>query len=978
VTTKKKEVPQVDFSGVILGDVQILTDSVAEGEKAGPAKVRFLGTRANVINDNMKMYPLDVLKDAVERAKQKYVIPRKMLGEMPHPKTVVSKGGKISFDSQIDNRVFDIYDLFMDDKGQVFFDAEIMPTQKGRDLMVSLDSKKPVPVSMRALGKSDEKYFQGNKVEVATFMDIISFDAVGNPATEGCQNLQVLTDSQVDALLAEDGIQETPHVCLACSGALEAQDPDDDGDIDFLYCPACEKCFIPESSTVGEVRAIVTLRMVEESDWDSYTQARDFMTAKKASKTMTDSKVGKGDEIDVTKEELQIMLDTQRDTIKSEVKTELEAQYKPIVDTVTAQQTAEQQAAAKAKSKEEAKVFIDSKITELTGKMKPAQLKFITDSVSSAESQSEAEARFDVALKAMNDSTIAQFYNEIGYTGKSGPEGRVYAEANQHTKPWQPIVDRIIAYNDRYAGRLGHQPQPGLREFNKPIIDKIIDHFLVGRIAGFEQMVDSRQYDSFINQHRRQAYGVFCDNVKQFEPLLDDVQGGFEAMVATDDVSVGTAQVFNQPTILTVVLVQAFQECEALQFLWNDVFMGKEWRIPVETFTSAATADALTGQEDLFSDEGVGIAESSIDLGFLHFTAAWRRNAVSVTSDVARELLTGPVHYDTIARAIYHIGFDHRRKIDNAAYDEMFRTSDEYDPTIVSSEIPNSLTSVSDGTNVVYKYNLTIDGDGSTTAGRNPVVIPRTVSYLDAAGQLQSSVINPIAVTVGRSALTGGYRNAAGNIVGAGAGFAVDFENGVMYFTSVAGLNPNAATPIMPSISYSAATNHDYFDLTLADGVEPAFYYNRLLEQLTNTSAMMGSAPRYKVPNLAIFNRISAAYIQNAQMFYKLAQPEGTRLIAQGTYFGDRSEMNLAKVNSPRVSNSRILLTQKGATRYGIQTPYQIKGPYPKYDGSGKIIPADLFYGSENSVMCTPQVVNKDTGIVINPVSRTIKLYKSA
>jgi hypothetical protein len=111
-------------------------------------------------------------------------------------------------------------------------------------------------------------------------------------------------------------------------------------------------------------------------------------------------------------------------------------------------------------------------------------------------------------------------------------------------------------------------------------------------------------------------------------------------------------------------------------------------------------------------------------------------------------------------------------------------------------------------------------------------------------------------------------------------------------------------------------------------------------------------------------------------MFYKLAQPEGTRLINTGNYFGERAGMNLAKINAPWVvGDGRILLTQKGATRYGVQTPYKIEGPYPKYDTNGQIIDAKLWYGRENSVLATPQVTDA-SGNIINPVSRTIKIVQ--
>jgi len=66
-------------------------------------------------------------------------------------------------------------------------------------------------------------------------------------------------------------------------------------------------------------------------------------------------------------------------------------------------------------------------------------------------------------------------------------------------------------------------------------------------------------------------------------------------------------------------------------------------------------------------------------------------------------------------------------------------------------------------------------------------------------------------------------------------------------------------------------------------------------------------------------------------------------------------------------------MSQKGSTRYGIQTPYEMQGPFVKYDANQDVVDARLWYGRENSVLATPQVTNL-AGNIINPVSRTIRI----
>lgn len=90
--------------------------------------------------------------------------------------------------------------------------------------------------------------------------------------------------------------------------------------------------------------------------------------------------------------------------------------------------------------------------------------------------------------------------------------------------------------------------------------------------------------------------------------------------------------------------------------------------------------------------------------------------------------------------------------------------------------------------------------------------------------------------------------------------------------------------------------------------------------------------------------------------------------------FGRRSGVNFGRINAPwGPGDGRILMSQKGSTRYGIQTPYAIEGPYPKYDSNQNLIDAKAWMGKENSVLCTPQVTDIN-GNILNPVSRTIRI----
>lgn len=261
--------------------------------------------------------------------------------------------------------------------------------------------------------------------------------------------------------------------------------------------------------------------------------------------------------------------------------------------------------------------------------------------------------------------------------------------------------------------------------------------------------------------------------------------------------------------------------------------------------------------------------------------------------------------------------------------------------------------------------------------------VPRTVNTIGATGAVTATTSYSFTIANVNSVVQVQGAWDGTNIVsfpGTTATFAVDYEHGIIYFkaTGTSGVNPGAGTPILPTMSYYASQNFDRWVTALGAGyTDIAAWYDTLLQQLTKTSALMGSSPRFRRPNLAIMSLTAASYIENARIFYKFAQPDGTQLLNTGNTFGQRAGMNLSRINAPWVAgDGRILLTSRGSTRYGIETPYDMEGPFPVYDSSQNIIDAKVWYGSENSVMATP-VVQDSNGVVYNPPNRSVILQPS-
>lgn len=948
------------LSDVFVSPVQVLTDSV-EGEdgKKGPMVVRFLATRTNVLNQNMRIYPDAVMVDALTDAMM-VVRAGRMIGESPHPKVLQTPAGTPIFDTKLENSVIKIVDISKVGS-DVFCDAEVLETAKGRDLKALIRQKAWPGISMRALHSSVRREMNGVACDVATKLDLKSFDVVMNPATDGCGAIAVLTDSQVQELLAplQDSLKLS---CPHCGGALQSMDPDNDGDRDFLACLPCGVAFREENTLRQETAQVNVLRQLSnDNDYDGYSLAREWV--EKNGKPVTDS-VG-GTEMALNMDELRTAMkeDPSLRAIVAELAGEI---AKPALDAAEAHRVD----GVRTQAKVEARALLDERYASLKDKFNEQTIGVIRDSVGEPASKEDAEMLFNSAVKFASKTNTKAALDSIGFkvddAAAAANKGHVRVEVGEERSPWRNAVNALCDEMDRYGEQLGHTIDPKLRALNrKNIIDKVLPH--AEKKIGLRALADSVNSDGHMK-------------------ALFDAQGG---QVLSDSVSVTTEQLLNQPTILTAVIVQSFQDTEAAQFMMNDVFAGSEWRQPIETFSSAAALNPATGLMDLAVAEGIGIAPSSINLGWQSFAPTWRRNAISLTTDVVNALRSGPVNYAAIARAIYHISEDKKRRLDLAAYLEMILSSDEYSPVLVVDETPAdpddvTATGLPGSTNAAFLYKLvpdtpdyeapTLSGSGLAYGG-NPVVRTRSVNQILPGGQIQALVTNPVTVVIDGDEQVLGVWDGS-NILsfpGTTATVAVDYEHGILYMKASSGVDPDAGTPVLPTVSYSAATNYDRWHWTMGAGyTDIARWYDTFLQQLTNTQAVMGSSPRFKKPNLGIFSLLSATFVENASMFYKFASPDGSKLIDTGNTFGQRANMNLSKINAPWVAgDGRVLLSQRGSTRYGIETPYQMQGPFPVYDATQQIVDAQLWYGRENSVLCTPQVRDSDYAIM-NPVSRTV------
>ena len=149
---------------------QLLQESVRVNK--GRLIVQGVVQRANSKNGNGRVYPEDTLKREVQKYKDTYIKENRALGELDHPESPIIN---------LKNVCHNILDLWWegdDVKGKI----EILPTPSGNILKELLLAGITVGISSRAMGSVKQI---GETVEVQDDLDIVCWDFVSTPSTQG-------------------------------------------------------------------------------------------------------------------------------------------------------------------------------------------------------------------------------------------------------------------------------------------------------------------------------------------------------------------------------------------------------------------------------------------------------------------------------------------------------------------------------------------------------------------------------------------------------------------------------------------------------------------------------------------------------------------------------------------------------------------------------------------------------------------------
>ncbi len=987
--------------------------SVIQDAADQPLRLRILLTRANVRNRNRRVYPRQVLADMVDRMQPK-IQAGELVMEEPHPHPVMDAIGRLlGWKTDAKTRGVSRIDACFMQGNDVLADTTFLDTPAGRRKAQDYRDGKPLHVSLRAKGRGKIASFAGQPTEIATFLDGDGGDWVPNPALLDAGPLMALTDSEIEAALLSArkeplNMDELEQLKAQLKALTDAQSND--------------------ATTIAALQAQIKTLTDAKGDPAKPPMMPGVPAEPPMPPTMKPGKKGKKavppqDNPEASKkakkaakkaEKLKKKLENERKVMADQINTLTEQ-----VKALTEGSAADKAKAVTDANQQAVKTFVDALATSPEmARFTPAVREQITSRVAKAATQAEAEQVFADAVQEADAMAAAAGLSAQGFSGSNGQaQGRTVTQSQPRVevtpaKPYMQIIDNFSQAYAEYGRRANvkNAPDPSWAVANKPFIDGLLAH-IEKKPEAFKAMVDSANMllDSGMNRQMLDSFEPVA--LWGAKPMLD---------------STTTASLWNQPTILIAMVIQQFQFMQALQFVEGigpDGFdrspqagaqskVGSVLRIASETYVEPKDSNGNPYSNMPYYTAGMHfgenqpIPEMDVNLVWLSFLPEWWRMAYSLSADAEKALLHGPLNYQAWARLTYHMNLAKARQIDDALLNEMLQVSTEYGAQPVVNEavadgaatfVYNaaggvSISGIAYGSQVTAACQLLCGGTAAAPNTGVPVVRPRvTTGDLNNQGQPNVNTTQNAFTVAAVNGVTQvlGYLDQNGNIAqipgtAATPTYAVDYANGIVVFAATATSGVDATH--QPTISYSYETNFDSFTLTnpTVPANETIFhYYAQALLQMDATAATMGSAPRYMPPNLALMSLGVAAKLQNAINYYKLVSPVGTKLtdprITSSSKWSERNGVELCKINAPWYGgDKRILLTRQGSTKYGVDTPWEIQGPYPKYSvpaggGTTSVVDAKIAYGRELSVIATPQVTAQD-GSIVNPVARTVLL----
>jgi hypothetical protein len=163
-----------------IGSIEVTPQQINESmdKNGGKLIVSGIMQRASSNNDknfnqNGRSYPLGILKPECDKYKKAFIAEKRALGELDHPDSQVVNLANVS------HNVLDLWWQGNDLMGKI----EILPTPSGNIAKELLKAGIRLGISSRGMGSVKE--LGEGKVEVQDDFEIVCWDLVSNPSTQG-------------------------------------------------------------------------------------------------------------------------------------------------------------------------------------------------------------------------------------------------------------------------------------------------------------------------------------------------------------------------------------------------------------------------------------------------------------------------------------------------------------------------------------------------------------------------------------------------------------------------------------------------------------------------------------------------------------------------------------------------------------------------------------------------------------------------
>lgn len=159
-------------------------------EHGRPFVLRGILQKADVLNQNGRIYPRDVLEKEVENY-QKFIREKRALGELDHPAESVV---------ELKNVSHVVTEAKMDGDGVVWGAVEVLDTPCGKILRSLVEAGVTIGISSRGVGSTKN---EGGRAVVQDDFQLICFDVVSEPSTSSAflmKEGRVVTSTEMQQL----------------------------------------------------------------------------------------------------------------------------------------------------------------------------------------------------------------------------------------------------------------------------------------------------------------------------------------------------------------------------------------------------------------------------------------------------------------------------------------------------------------------------------------------------------------------------------------------------------------------------------------------------------------------------------------------------------------------------------------------------------------------------------------------------------